>query len=263
MKFLLSTGCLYDLPIEDVFAYAREAAFDGLELVIDRNFDNRLYLARVAKCASTLPAMSVHAPFVNMKTWGGKVDRLKRAVEVARSLNARIVNFHPPSWLAMEIGFYRWFKTVEDFQKRLDLGPMHLTIENMPRLGKRRTFSPYVLNDIEALVPFAMERNLFFTFDITHLATFGCDTVATFLKIFNTGRLKNIHLSDYSAFKGHLCPGRGDLPIARLLNTARQTGYDELITLEVSPEELPRAKDLLVKVMAFQLSYMKHHAGKD
>jgi sugar phosphate isomerase/epimerase len=263
MKFLFSTGCLYYLPIEDIFLYAREAGFDGCELVVDHQFDNDQYFARIRECMNTLPAYSVHAPFVKMKNWGSKVDALKRTIEIAHLLSAEIVNFHPPSWLAMEIGFYRWFKKMEDFQRELGLSDGYLAIENMPRVGKRRALCPYILNDIENLIPFGIERNLYFTLDITHLATFGYDTVVTFLRIFKTGRLKNIHLSDYGDCKGHLYPGRGDLPISRLLNTARQTGYDEMITLEVSPEELPKTKDLLVKMMAFQLSYMKLQTEKD
>ena len=38
MKYIFSTGCLYYLPIEEIFLLAREARFDGCEVVIDQRF---------------------------------------------------------------------------------------------------------------------------------------------------------------------------------------------------------------------------------
>ncbi|MBA4391020.1 MAG: sugar phosphate isomerase/epimerase [Syntrophus sp. (in: bacteria)] len=262
MKFLFSTGCLYELPIEEIFHVARDAGFDGCELVVGSHFNNDRYIDRIKACTEILPVYTIHAPFVQVKAWGSKVNALKQTVELAASLGAEVVTFHPPSWLAIEINFYQWFKKTEDFQKELGLAHMFLAIENMPRMGKLRKFSHYLLSDIEYLINFGIGRNLYFTFDITHMATFEDDTIASLLRIFKTGRLKNIHISDYSNFRSHLFPGRGDLPIAKLLNTVRQVGYDGMLTLEVSPRELPKTSDLLVKMANFQLSYLKLHTGR-
>jgi len=54
-----------------------------------------------------LPIHTIHAPFLKMKKWGTKVDELKRTIDIARILGASVVNFHPPAWLTMEIGFYQ------------------------------------------------------------------------------------------------------------------------------------------------------------
>jgi sugar phosphate isomerase/epimerase len=110
-----------------------------------------------------------------------------------------------------------------------------------------------------------MQRNLYFTLDITHMGTYGFDTVAAFLIFFKSGRLRNIHLSDYSLWrdKGHLGIGRGELPIVRLLNTVRSLGYEGNITLEVAPHELPRTREWLLRVITYGASFLKLHLDRN
>ena len=261
MKYIFSTGCLYHLPIEEIFLLAREAVFDGCEVVIDQRFMSDGYLDRVVACRDILPIHTIHAPFLKMKKWGTKVDELKRAIDIARILGASVVNFHPPAWLTMEIGFAKWLNSIDDFQKELDMGDMALTIENMPRAGRRLMLESYLLNDINDLIGFGIAHNLYFTFDTTHLATFGNDIIAPFIKVIGTERLRNIHLSDYGDHQSHLFLGRGDLPIARFLNTARRLGYDGMITYEVGPRELPRNREWLVKLMEYQAKLIRLHTG--
>jgi len=261
MKYVFSTGCLYHLPIEEIFLLAREGGFDGCEVVIDQRFMNDGYLDRVQACREILPVHTIHAPFLKMKKWGTKVNELKRTIDIARVLEASVVNFHPPAWLTMEISFTRWLNSVRDFQKELDCGDIALTIENMPRSGRRLMLASYILNDINDLIAFGEEHNLYFTFDTTHLASFGIDIIAPFIKVFKTGRLRNIHLSDSSDHESHLFLGRGELPVARFLNTVRRLGYDGMITFEVSPGELPKTRGWLVKLIEYQLRLIRLHTG--
>ncbi len=261
MRILFSTGCLYYLPIEDAFSIARTSGFDGCDLVIDGRFSDPRYVDRAAACAAMLPIYSIHAPFAKMRQWGQNPEVLVRTLEVARKVGARVVNFHPPSWYSMEMKFFKWFKKVADFHEELQCGEVALAIENMPLLGNRLMLAPYVLNNYEDLIVFGLERNLCFTYDTTHLGTFRCDAVAAFLNYFKTGRLRNIHLSDYSGFKSHLFLGRGELPAVKLLTTIRRLGYDEFVTLELAPQELPRTHQWLVRMLTYQASFMRLHLG--
>jgi len=261
MKYLFSTGCLYHLPIEEIFILASEGGFDGCELVIDQRFMNDGYLERVQGCLEILPVHTIHAPFLKMKKWGTKVKELQRTIDSARVLGAGVVNFHPPAWLTMEINFSKWLHSIKDFQKELDCADFVLTIENMPRAGKHLMLASYMLNNIDDLIAFGTARNLYFTFDTTHLATFGTDIVASFIKVFRTGRLRNIHLSDFSDHESHLFLGRGELPVVKLLNTTRRLGYDGAITFEVSPRELPKDRQWLVRLIKYQLEFLKLHTG--
>lgn len=261
MKVLFSTGSLYYLPLKEIFVLAKEAGFDGCELLIDRQVNRPDYLDIVRACSEILPIYSIHAPFLKIDVWGSKTNAIVQTVKIAQELHANIINFHPPSWFSAELLFFRSFKKVQDFQKALGAEGIRLTIENMPRVGKKLMLTPYILNDYNDLIEYGIKRNLDFTFDVTHLGTFGIDPIVGFLDFFKTGRLKNIHISDYNDVDSHLFLGRGDMPLAKLLNTIRRLGYNEIITLELSPGELPRARPWLIKMLTYQLYLLKFHLG--
>ncbi|MBP8625196.1 MAG: sugar phosphate isomerase/epimerase [Syntrophorhabdaceae bacterium] len=263
MKVLFSTGCIYYLPIKEIFILAKEAGFDGCDLVINRHFNRPDYLDIVKGCCQILPVYSIHAPFLKIDAWGSKTNAIVQTVRIAQALNAGIINFHPPSWFSAELLFFRSFRKIEDFQKSLGSEGIRLTIENMPLVGKKLMLTPYILNDFKDLIEYGLKRNLDFTFDTTHLGTFGIDPVVGFLSFFRTERLKNIHISDYNDTESHLFLGRGDMPVARFLNTLRRLNYDGMITLEVSPEELPRTREWMIKMMRYQLSLLRFHLGLD
>ncbi|HBA55788.1 sugar phosphate isomerase/epimerase family protein [Syntrophorhabdus aromaticivorans] len=259
MKVLFSTGCLFYLPMRDIFLLAKEAGFDGCELVIDGRFNDSRHIDVMLECLDILPVYSIHAPFMKMHAWGNEAYSLMRSVEIAKLVGTKLVGFHPPNWFSMEIAFFQWFRKVQDFQKKLGGEGVVVAIENMPRIGKRLMLAPYVLNDFEDLIEFGVKRNLFFTFDTTHLATFGGDIIVAFLSFLKTSRLKNIHLSDYSDYRSHLFPGNGELPVVKLLNTAARLGYDGMVTLEVSPYELPRTRECLKRMLRYQVAFLNIH----
>lgn len=263
MKILFSTGCLFYLPIRNIFELAAEAGFDGCELVINTHFNQKGYIDVVKECVEILPAFTIHAPFMKMVNWGSKINCIYHTVEIAKQLNTKVVNFHPPSWFQVELQFLKWFNSIQDFQKIPSNGDIIITIENMPLSGARLMLAPYVLNDYKDLLEFGIKKNLYFTFDTTHFATFGGDVIAAFLNVFKTGRLKNMHISDYGNTKSHLFLGSGELPIVKLLSTMMRLGYDEMITLEVSPGELPRTREWLLKAMKYQLAFLKMHLGAE
>jgi sugar phosphate isomerase/epimerase len=263
MKILFSTGCLYYLPIRDVFHIAAEAGFDGCDLVIDGRFNNPEYINTLRTCLEILPVYSVHAPFARIDTWGTHKDAIIKSVEVARTLGAQLVNFHPPSWFSFELGFLKWFNNTDDFQEEFGGGNICLTIENMPRVGKKLMLAPYILYNYRDLISFGIKKNLFFVFDTTHMATCGDDIIVAFLHYFNTKKLKNIHISDGQFFKSHLFLGRGDLPIVKLLNTMTRLGYDGMVTLELSPEEFPKTMEWAKKLLKYQAAFLRLHLKKD
>jgi sugar phosphate isomerase/epimerase len=263
MKILFSTGSLSHLPIEEVFLLAKESGFDGCEFVVNKNFNRKGYQSAVEECHNILPIYSIHAPYVHITAWGDEAQALRRSVDLAKSLNAQVVTFHPPSWLTREFSFYRWFKKVDNFQKELDCENVFLDIENMPLI--KLIIPPYILNNFKKLIKFGLKKNLYFTYDITHISTYGHDIINGFFTYHDTGRLKNVHLSDYSLWreKSHLGIGRGELPIVRLLNTMRRSGYNGFVTLEIAPNELPRTREWLLKVMSYSSSLIRLHLNGD
>jgi len=260
MNILFSTGSITHLPIDEIFNLSKEAGFDGCELVIDSRFKDPRYIDKVLKYLHIMPVFSVHAPYMKIKTWGNQIDALKRTVQIAQVIGAEHVIFHPPSWFYLEFGFFRWFIGVKDFQNQVGKNQVRLSIENMPLMGNRLIIPPYFLNDYRKLINYGVTKNLFFTYDTTHIATFGHDPVSVFIEYFRTGRLVNIHISDFRISKSHLLINRGDLPLIKLLNTAMRLGYDGNMTLEVAPYELPKTRAWIIKIMKYQCSLIELHA---
>ena len=107
---------------------------------------------------------------------------------------------------------------MKDFQKELGCCKSCVALENMPLVGGEIKRRPYVLNDFKDMIKFGTQRNLYFTFDTTHIATFEHDAIDAFRHYAKTGRLKHVHLSDYAAERSHLFPGTGHLPLEGLLD---------------------------------------------
>ena len=40
-------------------------------------------------------------------------------------------------------------------------------------------------------------------------------------------------------------------------------GYDEMVTLEITPQELPRTEEWLLKVMSYSAAYLKLHLNRE
>lgn len=263
LKILFSTGSINRLPIETVFRSIKDAGFDGCDLVIGHEFNDPVYRERVLECSRMLPVFSIHAPYTHVEALGNDVQAVKYSVELAKELRSDVVTIHPPSRFLRQSSFLRWFKGVIDFQSALDCKTVALALENMSLT--RSVFPTYLLTDYRKLIEFGMARNLYFTYDITHLGSCRQDTVEALLLYLETDRLRNVHISDYSLQKrrSHLGIGRGELPIERILNTLRKLGYDFCVTLEMAPYELPRTDKWLFEVMSYACSYLRLHLGKE
>jgi sugar phosphate isomerase/epimerase len=263
MKILFSTGSLYYLPLDDIFQIAKETGFDGCDVVVNRHLDYRQCREILHECSQVLPIYALHVPFLKLPSWGNQVEAIIRSVEVAKDLRIPVVNLHPPSWFHLEINFLKWFRHVKDFQKELGCEDVALALENMPLMGKSIKLAPYLLNDHTEALRFGLARNLHFTFDTTHMATFDHDIVHAFLEFFRTRRLLHVHLSDYASPESHLFVGGGKLPIVRLLNTMRAVGYEGSISLEVSPTELPFTREWVIRILRYAASFLKMNVGRE
>lgn len=261
MRISISAGTLFTFPLEKAFAMAAEAGFDGVELVINQEFQKVSSRRLITELTRTIPILSIHAPFMPLDGWGGPVDSLKRCVEIAAHCGIGLVNFHPPSWLGLEFGYWRWLYRMQDFQKEIGGGEVALTLENMPWEGKYR-INGYILSETQKLIEFLKEKNLFLTFDCTHMGSGRANFINDFYLCYNSGRIKNIHFSDYGHGRQHLLPGHGILPLTRFLNHLRNTEYNDILTLELSPYEFPKEEGIIVKSLKEILAYLRRETDR-
>jgi len=261
MKISLSSGTLYTLPLHKAFTIAGEIGFDGVELIINQEFLRVNSALLIEELQQILPILSIHAPFMPLDGWGTPVDSLHRCVELAGKRGIPLVNFHPPSWLGFEISYWRWLYKIYDFQKQVGKDNVIVTLENMPWVGRFR-INPHILSETAQMIDFIQERNLFLTFDCTHMGSGKANFINDFYQFYNSGRIRNIHFSDYGHGREHLIPGHGMLPLTRFLNHLRNTDYNDNLTLELSPHEFPRDEAIIRASLEEILDYLRRETSK-
>ena len=256
MKLNLSAGSLYTLSPHKAFEIARDVGFDGIEIIINHDYEYNTGVELLTDAAQHLPVASLHAPFFEINGWGNKIHQLQKTVKLAKLFEIPLVNFHPPSWLTLERKFWKWLNKLEDFQAEIGQNQVLVTIENMPATGPMGC-NPYFLNNTEVMIDFLHKRNLYLTFDTAHMGTCKTNFLTDFHHFYDSGRIRNVHFSDYANGKEHLLPGHGKLPLTRFLNHLLETGYKDTVTLELTPHELPQDEDLIRESLADVLSFLR------
>ncbi|MBN2333802.1 MAG: sugar phosphate isomerase/epimerase [Deltaproteobacteria bacterium] len=246
MPLVLSAGTLFHLKLSEAFAIAKECQFDGVELIINEVFERLDPRTIIETLIKICPIASIHAPFFKISGWGNQVKTLLRTIDLANEFQIPLVNFHPPLWLPPEFTFWRWFRQVKDFQQLTPDNQTIITIENMPYVGNRIRFNPNMLRKTEDMVRFIEKHNLYMTFDTTHLGSHNPNFLNGFKEFYQTGRIRNIHFSDYGHGREHLFPGRGLLPLTRFLYLLKRLNYEGAITVELSPAELPPTTKMII-----------------
>lgn len=257
MLISLSTGCLFKLPLQKICELAAESGFDGIELIINQDFVDVDPVRLVRSLQELTTIHSIHAPFMLLDGWGNPMDSLQRSVELAAECNIPLVNFHPPSWMGLEIAFWRWLYKIRDFQNEIGIdGKVIVTLENMPWVGEYK-INPNILSKPKEMIQFIHEHNLFMTFDCTHMGSGHTSFINDFFLFYDSGRIRNIHFSDYGHGREHLLPGHGILPLTRFLNHLRSTEYQSTVTLELDPKEFPKGEHNILESLKELVAFLR------
>ncbi len=246
MKFSLSTGTLYVYPLRTIFRWARQAGFDGVEVVVNPEAIARRGQAvrRLAE-AEGVEIFSVHPTVIPLPGWWEHRGGIEPTIRLAQEMGAGVVVSHTPRAESLDEGEGLVFRQrIEAWQSRLAGGRLRLAVEN--KAIRHKAQRAYALSPLERLRTFADRYDLGLVLDTTHAGTAG-DELAYARRLFD-GRLANVHLSDMGGRIGqlpqarlrallaeHRFPGSGDLCLAELLAGLARDGYDGPVTLEVSP----------------------------
>ena len=260
MRLLLTSGSFHALPGQKTFSLAKEAGFDGINLMITKEFLGVDEVSLVRDLQKILPIDSVHVPFIALWGWGNPIEKIERTVRLAIETGIPLVNFHPPGWLLMEIGFSAWFLGIRDFQKEVGKGKVTISIENMPRLV-RYLCDPHLLSRTGNLRRFLLEKNLHLTFDSSHMGTKKTDFLDDFASLYKTDRIRQVQYSDYQDGREHLRPGSGCLPLPALLRFLVKENYSEGLCLELMQEEFPDEEKTIIAMLKEILEKMREMVG--
>ncbi len=266
LRLSFSTGTLYHFPLRTTFALAREAGFEGVELVFGPEVIVRgaAYVRRLSR-EYQLPVLSLHPPVVPYPGQN-KTDRmLPRLVSLAEQVDCGLIVLHTPKVTTLQET--RWTDFVEALlreRERLHAG-MQISLENAGIFWESDV--RYILHDIRRLRAFADRYDLPLTFDTAHAGTSPYELLEAYALC--AGRVVNVHFSDlvhrrifpdwpplYTLFRHHQMPGEGVLPLTEFVRVLLTTGYSGIFTLEVSPTalgawSLSRVRKGLAKAVKF------------
>jgi sugar phosphate isomerase/epimerase len=252
---LLSSSSVFPEPTAAAFEMAATLGYDGVEVMV--------WTDAVSQDAGALrglaahygvPVLSVHAPclLVTQRVWSSDPwERLRRAAELAETLEAPTVVVHPP---------FTWQREyARTFAAGLGrVAPKHggirFAVENMyPVRMAGREFVPYQpgWNPTEAGYDS-------YTLDLSHCAASRSDA----LEMADTmgDGLAHVHLGDGTG-EGrdeHLVPGRGNQPCGELLGSLARRNFRGAVAVEVATRG---AKSRAVRVADLKaaLEYAREH----
>ena len=224
----LSSSSVYPEPAQAVFELAAELGYDGVEVMVttDASSQDAHELAALSD-KFAMPILSIHAPclIVTQFVWGqDPAVKLRRSVDMARDLGARVVVVHPPfRWQRDYVGGF------DDLVGELSSDDVSVAVENMYpwRVPGRR---------VAAYAPGWDPRNHSWadvTLDISHCAASGVDCVDMAADL--GPRLRHVHVTDGSGSgrDEHLVPGRGRQPIGALLTRLAGAEFPGQLVVEV------------------------------
>jgi sugar phosphate isomerase/epimerase len=228
-RVLLSNAPFHHRSLDDAFAVAAEAGFDGLELMVTGDPVTQ-DIASVTELSETyrLPVPVVHGPFLLLTRRVFGTDPLAKATRtclLARALGADLVIVHPPfrwqhrfrAWLAAEAGTVGEAHGVRVAVENLYPVPLGAIT---PRLHTT-TLPEHLLEHRHVVL------------DTSHLAVTGVDLGAAWDAVGPS--TTHLHVSDHDGGWGdrHLLIGEGRLPLASLLARVSRDVPSPSITLEL------------------------------
>ena len=250
IRVALSTSSVFPESTASAFEIASRLGYDGVEVMVmtDAVSQDPEALKRLSDHYA-LPILAVHAPclLVTQRVWGTDPwGKLLRARDAAETLGAETVVVHPP---------FRWQRDyarefVRGLERMTDETHVRFAVENMyPWRARSREIAAYLPGwDVRD------EDYPHTTLDLSHTSVSGTDAVVMARDLGE--RLSHIHLADGSGSNRdeHLIPGRGSQPCVGLLEQVASSGFDGVVTVEVSTRRAASREDRerdLAEALAF------------
>ncbi|KAB1441609.1 sugar phosphate isomerase/epimerase family protein [Pseudodesulfovibrio senegalensis] len=249
---LLSSGSLFHLPLEQVATMAAQSGFAGLELIVN---DPALQPGPAIDAVNAVcPIHSLHAPFRQWSRWGGHQNSWKATTALANALpHCDHITLHPPGNRLSTMIQNRWFARAHDLALLLDAkGRLRYSLENLPWAEA----SPFGRDELDKLMDQCRKKNVGMTFDVCHMGVSGYDVLNALDRVPHD-LLCNVHFSDARAYREHMTPGTGDLPLDDFLARLDQRGYQGYVTLELEPAAFPEQEDKITAMLRDIRSHME------
>lgn len=226
----LSTSSVFPESTAVAFELAGMLGFDGVEVMVGTDaMSQDVATLQALRDHYQVPILGIHAPclLITQRVWGtdpwGKLDKARSAAE---TLGASTVVVHPPFRWQRE--YARSFET--GIARMEEVTEVRFAVENMYpwRAG------PSALGAYSPDWDVRNQDYSFATLDLSHTAVSRTDPLTMMADL--GSRLWHVHLADGtdSARDEHLVPGRGNQPVAEVLQSLKGSNFQGAVIAEIS-----------------------------
>ena len=249
-----STGPFWAFELERAMDLLAEAGFTEIELMVTRDprtHDPEIPL-RIAE-ERGLKIGSVHGPFLVLtKTvWGtDPVQKIRRGADFCKAVGASSMIVHPP--YLWERDYARWLS--EEASTFSSESGVTVAVETMyPKWVAGRRMRAYRWLEAKALY----EACHLVAMDTSHVTVARQDILDVYEIL--APKLVHVHLSNNAGDgrDGHLELEKGILPLDRLLEEMRRTGYAGAVSLELSVSKYLQRPAELVQMLQRAREYVE------
>ena len=249
---LLSTISFAWYGLHRIFSFAKQANYDGIELVLTKNnhdYWDEDYVLSLSK-EFNIPVLSIKAPKRGISE--KVVDKI---VSIALKLQTQNITFTPPNYKDKNVSWY--LKYLAKIKRDTHLS---ISIENVEPKFILFIIPEYKDASLRQIKKITGDTAL----DISSIDKASGLDILKAQKILGSS-LKNIYISDMYGPKKWLLPGQAwwgtsYLPLESFLMKLKASNYNWFITLEISPRELWvwNNEKILYNLDFFKKYYEKH-----
>ncbi len=225
----LHTQSLQRYGLNRIFAFAKEAGYEGIEIGVDKDdYDtqNAQYIERLSK-ENALPVIALHCPADS----GSK--SVKHVVDMAVYLGCPTVVVTPPKFL--DFKFTNWLKKEAPVLKKKH--DIQIALVNTPGKNVFGFLPEHALNTISDLKRFGTVA-LDCSSSVSRKWGDLMETYGHFRKL-----VVHVHLSNIHHYKPYSLPNEGSLPLESFLRKLCINDYQGFLSLRVRPSELGAGED--------------------
>ncbi len=239
----LSTDSLNGYGLNRIFAFAKEAGYDGIDLrIAKKQYDtqNASYVKSLSD-KYNLPVVAIQLPDPTPK-------QLEKTIEIAKEVSCKVIIVQPPrifsvrqtSWLKKQVPKLR---AKENISIALENAPADMILGFIPK---------HAMNNVVEMKKFKHA-----CIDTTRVAIRKQDLMRLYKTL--SKYLVHIHLSNVRGSKRYYRPDDGILPLESFLTKLKQDKFPGSVSIKVNPKYLHAGNDQ--KVMK-NLKEMKDYYDK-